>query len=141
VRREIIVHNAKQFDYHIFKDFRYQMGVQAAFTSVYHPQSIGAVEKANALIFTAIQKILKNQPKGKWAEKLPRAVWSHNTSVCRATEFTPFKLLCGEGPVTPEDIKFRSTRTKTEAIYSPSEAESKDLLELEHMKAVENLQS
>jgi hypothetical protein len=100
VRREIIVHNAKQFDYHIFKDFRYQMGVQAAFTSVYHPQSIGAVEKANALIFTAIQKILKNQPKGKWAEKLPRAVWSHNTSVCRATEFTPFKLLCGEGPVT-----------------------------------------
>jgi hypothetical protein len=39
---------------------------------VYHPQSNEAVEKANALIFTAIKKILENQPKGKWAEELPR---------------------------------------------------------------------
>jgi hypothetical protein len=56
------------------------MGVEAAFTSVYHPQSNGAVKKVNALIFTAIKKILENQPKGKWAEELPRAEWSHNTS-------------------------------------------------------------
>jgi hypothetical protein len=40
------------------------MGVEAAFTSVYHPQSNGVVEKANALIFPAIKKILENQPEG-----------------------------------------------------------------------------
>jgi IS30 family transposase len=57
VPREITVDNAKQFDCHLFKDFCYQMGVKAAFASVYHPQSNGAVEKANALIFTAIKKI------------------------------------------------------------------------------------
>jgi transposase InsO family protein len=57
VPREITVDNAKQFDCHLFKDFCYQMGVEAAFASVYHPQSNGAVEKANALIFTAIKKI------------------------------------------------------------------------------------
>jgi chemotaxis methyl-accepting protein methylase len=77
------------------------MGVEAAFTSVYHPQSNRAVEKANALIFTTIKKILENQLKDKWAEELPRAVWSHNTSVCRATKFTHFNLLYGEEPVTP----------------------------------------
>jgi hypothetical protein len=60
VAKEIIVDNAKQFDYHIFKDFGRQMGVEAAFASVYHPQSNGAVEKANALIFTTIKKILEN---------------------------------------------------------------------------------
>jgi hypothetical protein len=70
-----------------------------------------------------------------------RAVWSHNTSICRATKFTPSKLLYREEPVTPEEIKLRSARTKMEATYSPSEAESKDLLEPEWMKAVENLQS
>jgi hypothetical protein len=98
------------------------------------------VEKTNTLIFTAIKKILENQPKGKWAEELPRAVWSHNTSICRTTKFTPFKLLYGEEPVTTEEIKLRNSRTKTEATYSPTEAESKDLLEPERMKAVENLQ-
>jgi hypothetical protein len=41
------------------------MGVKLAFTSVYHSQSNDAVEKANVLIFSAIKKILEDQPKGK----------------------------------------------------------------------------
>jgi hypothetical protein len=36
-----------------------------AFASVYHPQLNGAVERANALIFSTIKKILEDQPKGK----------------------------------------------------------------------------
>jgi transposase InsO family protein len=60
VPKEITIDNAKQFDYHLFKDFCYQMGVEAAFTSVYHLQSNGVVEKENTLIFTAIKKILEN---------------------------------------------------------------------------------
>jgi hypothetical protein len=80
------------------------------------------VEKANTLIFSAIKKILEDQLKGKWAEELPRVVWSHNTSVYRATKFTPFKLLCGEELVTPEEIKLHSARTRAEAIHNPTKA-------------------
>jgi hypothetical protein len=54
-------------------------------------------------------------------------------------KFTPFKLLYGEEPVTPEEIKLRSARTRAKATYSPNKAESKDLLEQEGMKTVENL--
>jgi hypothetical protein len=36
VPKEITVDNVKQFNCHIFKDFCHQMGVKAAFTSVYH---------------------------------------------------------------------------------------------------------
>jgi hypothetical protein len=86
------------------------MGVKAAIASVYHPRSNSAVEKANTLIFSAINKILEDQPKGKWAEELPRVVWSHNTYVSRAIKFTPFKLLYGEESVTPEEIKLCSAR-------------------------------
>jgi hypothetical protein len=139
VPRKITIDNAKQFDCDIFKKFYHQMGVEAAFTSVYHPQSNVIVEKANAPIFSAVNKILEEQPKGKWARELPRAVWSNNTSVYRATKFTPFRLSYAKEPVTPEEIKLLSARTKAEAIYSPIEAESKDLLELERMKAVKNL--
>jgi hypothetical protein len=141
VRRKTTVDNAKQFDYHIFKDFCHQMGVEAAFASVYHPQSNGAVEKVNTVIFSAIKKILEDQLKRKWAEELPRAVWSHNTSIYRATKFTPFRLLYGEEPVTSKEIRLHSARTRVEAIHKPTKAESKDLLESERMKAVEILQS
>jgi hypothetical protein len=41
----------------------------------------------------------------------------------------PFKLLYGDEPVTPEDINFRSTRTRLEDVYSPIEAELNDLIE------------
>jgi hypothetical protein len=117
------------------------MGVEVAIASVYHPQCNSAIEKSNTLIFSAIKKILEDQPKGKWTEELPRVVWSHNTSVCRATKFTPFKLLYGEETVTPEEIKLDSGRIKPGAVYDPTEAESKDLLEPERMKMVQNLQS
>jgi hypothetical protein len=93
VPREIIVDNAKQFNCHLFKDYCYQMGVEVAFASVYHPQSNRAVEKANTLIFTTIKKILENQSNGKWAEELLRVVSSHNTSICRATN-SPLSSYC-----------------------------------------------
>jgi hypothetical protein len=58
------------------------------------------VERANTLIFEAIKK-LECKKKGKWVEVMPRAVWSHNTTVYRATNFTPFWLLFGAEAVLP----------------------------------------
>jgi transposase InsO family protein len=89
----------------MFKNFCYQVGTKISFASVYHPQSNGAVEWANALIFETIKKILEGEKKGKWAEVMPRAVWSHNTTVCRATNFTWFWLLFGAEAVLSEEIK------------------------------------
>jgi hypothetical protein len=60
VPKKITFDSAKQFDCHIFKDFCHQIGVEASFASVYHPQSNRAVERANALIFFAIKKILED---------------------------------------------------------------------------------
>jgi hypothetical protein len=79
--------------------------MKIAFTFVYHPQSNGAVERANALIFEAIKEIIEGKKKGKWAEVMPTAVWSHNTTVSRATNFTPFQLLFRVKVVLPKDIK------------------------------------
>jgi hypothetical protein len=92
------------------------------------------------LIFEAIKKILKGEKKGKWAEVMPRAVWSHNTMVCRATNFTPFWLLFRVKAVLPEEIKHQSLRTTAVAPPCPNEAEEKDLLEPDRLKAVTNLQ-
>jgi hypothetical protein len=83
------------------------------FSSVYHPQSNGAVERANGLIFSGIKKCLFDQKQGKWVDELPKVIWSHNTTVSRAISFTPFRLLFGIEVMTLEEIKNESMRVLT----------------------------
>jgi hypothetical protein len=71
---------------------------------------------------------------------MPQAVWSHNTIVWRATNFTSFWLMYGVEAVLPEEVKHRNLRTATATPVCPSEVEEKDLLELYRLKAVANLQ-
>jgi hypothetical protein len=52
----------------MFKDFYRQVRTKVAFASVYHPQINGAIERANALLFEAVKKILEGEKKGKWAD-------------------------------------------------------------------------
>jgi hypothetical protein len=66
--------------------------------------------------------------------------WSHNAAVCRATNFTPFRLLYGAKAVLPEEIKHRSLRIAVEAPSCPNEAEEKYLLESDRLKVVANWQ-
>ena len=96
VPRILIVDNGKQFDSNNFRDFCKSIETSLAFASVYHPESNGAVERANRVVFSAISKMLFGLRKGKWVEELPRIVWSHNTTTSRTMGFTPFKLLYRE---------------------------------------------
>jgi transposase InsO family protein len=57
VPRELIVDNRKQFDCHSFKGYCKTLGTHVKFSSVYHPQSNGVVERANELIFSGIKSV------------------------------------------------------------------------------------
>jgi hypothetical protein len=92
----------------MFKDFYQQIGMKVAFASVYHPRTNDAMERMNALIFEAIKKIVEGKKKGKWAEVTLQAIWSHNTIVCRATNYTPFWLMYRAEVVLPEEVKHQS---------------------------------
>jgi hypothetical protein len=76
----------------MFKDFYHQVGMKVSIASVYHPQSNGAVEQTNDLIFEAIKKILEDEKKGKWAEVMLRDVWSHNIMVS-SHQFHPILVI------------------------------------------------
>jgi transposase InsO family protein len=91
VPRTLAVDNGKQFDSDKFKEFYTSIGTKLAFALVYHPESNGAVERANRVVFSAISKTLFNLHKGKWVEELPKVVWSHNTTSSRTTGFTPLQ--------------------------------------------------
>jgi hypothetical protein len=139
VPQQITIDNAKYFDSAMFNDFCHQIRTKVSFASVYHPQSNRVVEQVNTLIFEAIKKMLEGEKRGKWAEVMPMAVWSHNTIVCRATNFTPFQLLFRVEVVLLEEIKHHSLRTIAEAPPCLGEAGENYLLESERLKKVANL--
>jgi hypothetical protein len=62
------------------------------------------VERANGVIFAGIKRNITELPKSKWAEELPRVIWSHNTTTSRTTQFSPFKLFYGEEAMLPEEL-------------------------------------
>jgi hypothetical protein len=50
---------------------------------------------------------------------MPMVAWSHSTTLCRATNFTPFRLLFGAEAVLPEEIKHQSLCKIAEAPPCP----------------------
>jgi hypothetical protein len=60
---------------------------------------------------------------------MPTTVWSHNTIVCRATNFALFQLMYGVEAMLPEEIKHQSLRVVAERTTCPNEAEEKKLLD------------
>jgi hypothetical protein len=129
VSSELTVDNGKQFDSQDLRDFCFSIGTKPVFASVYHPQSNGVVERANGKIFTAIKKRLLDDKKGKWVDQLPEVVWALNTTECRATGFTQFRLLYGSEAMTPQGIKHGSPRTSTSAVPDVDEPTFKDLID------------
>jgi hypothetical protein len=64
----------EQFDCYSFKEYCKTLGTHTKFSSVYHPQSNGAVKRAIGLIFSGIKKCLFDQKKGKWIDELPKVI-------------------------------------------------------------------
>jgi hypothetical protein len=136
VSSELTVDKGKQFENQDFRDFRFSISTKPIFASVYHPQSNGVVEHANGKIFTAIKKRLLDDKKGKWVDQLPEVVWALNTTECRATGFTPFRLLYGSEAMTPQEIKHGSPWTNTSAVPDVDEPTSKDLIDRDRILAL-----
>jgi ribonuclease HI len=138
VPKELTVDNGKQFDCQDFSEYYRSIGMKLRFASVYHPQSNGAVERANGKIFSAIKKCLFEQKKGKWADELSRVIWSHNTTESRTTKFTLFRLRYGAEAMCPKELANESAKVLVGSSHESEEVD-KDLVEINKLDAVQNL--
>ena len=96
IPRHITVDNGTQFDSQDFRKYCQNMGIQLCFASLRHPQSNGAVERANGIICTGISKCLVGLPKGKWVDELPKVVWVHNTTMFQDQQTSHHSSYCME---------------------------------------------
>ena len=99
------------------------MGIKLDYTSVYHPQTNGQVERANGLIMSGIKpRLVRSLMKSDthWVEELDSALWGLRTTPNRTTGFTPFFMVYGAEAVLPCDIIHDSPRVR---MYEEREAE------------------
>lgn len=128
VPRELTVDNGKQFDSRRLRAYCEELGTKICFASVYHPQSNGACEQANGLIFSAFKKHIFRDDSGTWTKELSGILWAHRTTATWATGFTPFHLLFRDKTTSSKEANNQSLRVKMEA-DTGQEAISEDLLE------------
>jgi hypothetical protein len=85
--------------------------------------------------------VLVRPEKGKWTDELPKVIWSHDTTISKATGFTPFRLLFGTEAMTPEEINNESMRVqKAKEIEEVDNKVEKDMIDLTILEATENIE-
>jgi transposase InsO family protein len=91
----IITDQAKNFKSRELKDFLNTHKVKHSFSSSYHPQTNGIVEKANGTIIEKLRAAMLDRPKCKWSTLLKEVVHKYNSTPHDITGFSPRYLLLG----------------------------------------------
>ncbi|GJW46557.1 putative nucleotidyltransferase, ribonuclease H [Tanacetum coccineum] len=79
------------------------MGTNLNFSTSFHPQTNGQTERVNALLELYLRHYVSaNQP--DWAKLLDVAQFSYNMQRSKATGKSPFELVTGRQPLTPNAL-------------------------------------
>ena len=81
------------------------LGTSLRFSTAFHPQTQGIVERMNAVVGQMIRcTIHELNDKREWKNYLPTVELAINSSVNRSTGYTPFYLNYGFDPTVPADL-------------------------------------
>ena len=89
--------NGPQFAASLFESVCASRGIRHAFTSTYHPQTNGQIERFNRTMLAGLRIFTMDNVK-TWAEHVGALTYSYNTTVHHSLGLTPFQLLLTELP-------------------------------------------
>ena len=102
VPTRILCDNGQPFRSDFLRQLHVATRIQQLFTTTYHPQGNGRVERLNGTI-KQILAALTAEHGDQWIQVLAAAVFAYNTSVSEATQRTPYGVLYGREAITPGD--------------------------------------
>jgi hypothetical protein len=91
------------FTSELFKQVTDICKIKSIFTTPYHPQTNGALERSHATLKEYLKSFV-NENQNDWHCYLATAILSYNTTPHCTTQFTPFELLYGYKPVIPSSL-------------------------------------
>lgn len=95
--------NGTHFASTVLKTVCEQLGMQQIFSSPWHPQSQGQVERQNDTLNNCLAILAADHP-DSWPELLPMVAYAFNSGKSATTEFSPFELLFKQQPNRPESF-------------------------------------
>ncbi|CAF4639831.1 unnamed protein product, partial [Rotaria sp. Silwood2] len=81
-----------------------QIGATHLYSTPYHPQTNGQVERYNSTMDAKIAA-LSNLRKTDWDDQLPFVTFNYNASIHSSTKQVPFEMMYGRSPVLPFDYQ------------------------------------
>ena len=89
--------NGPQFTAKFFQDVCRILDIKNVFTTTYHPQSNGQVERFNRTMLNALRSYVADHPKD-WDLYTDAITYAYNTQVHRDTSLSPFELVLSRIP-------------------------------------------
>ena len=105
IPRAIYSDRGPQFTANSWRELWCLIGTKLKFSSAYHPQTQGVVERMNAVVGQTLQCLIHNSNEMKmWEILLPTIELVINSLPNSSTGFSPFYLNYGYEPVTPIEL-------------------------------------
>ena len=105
VPKRLITDRGSQFTSIMFEKLNDLLKIKHRFTTSYHPQTNGVVDRVNREISKSLA-ILVNQEGLEWTKLLQSVAFAFRTSYHSVLGLSPYKLLFGRDPSLPTDVFF-----------------------------------
>ena len=96
----ILSDQGSHFRNQLMENIALLIGYNHIFSTPYHPQTNGIVERFNATFIPQIAKLQDTQH-NNWDEYLQAVVFAYNTGIHKSTNYSPFELLYGRSSQLP----------------------------------------
>ncbi|CAF3360121.1 unnamed protein product [Rotaria sp. Silwood2] len=90
----ILSDRGSHFQNKLMENLQKLIGYNHIYSTSYHPQTNGVVERFNANFAAQISK-LQNSQSNNWDEFLQAVIFAYNTGVHKSTKFSPYKFVYG----------------------------------------------
>src|SRR3990170_2605367 len=138
ILKEISSDRGGLFTSKFWESFQQAMGTHITWSSAYHPQSQGQVERVNQVLEDMLRACVISFGK-KWEESLPYAEFSYNNSYQASLKMAPFEVLYGRKCRTP----LNWSETGERSLVGPDiiqQAEEQVRIVREHLKSAQSRQ-
>jgi len=102
--RELLSDQGKHFDNDLISAICTQLQVHHRYSTTYHPQTNGLVERFNRTLCEVLAKCTI-QLSGDWDQYIAPALFAYRTTRHSTTRYEPFYLLYGRDAVIPNEVK------------------------------------
>lgn len=100
----ILTDNGTHFTSALMNELLKQIGATHLYSTPYHPQTNGQVERYNSTMDAKIAA-LSNLNKTDWDDQLPFVTFNYNTWIHSSTQQIPFEMMYGRTAILPFDIQ------------------------------------